>query len=294
MAAQSAPACDLERKFPDGSFIRRRQGSGKIELNFVGRGAELSDTADLRYLLTNGCRTSYAPGSLQDLLNSHLECTGAGFRRTKGPSGEDWFGGSPHAANSYGSASFNYAIIEQFYSDRKSQARGETNGLECYAATAFNLYKSLGLIRPDLDRKETELRYTTMHGQNRGALIGARHFRALRGYYDSPFTAALTLELGRALQNSDWAKLTGSDSIQFHLEHLREADLRNELQKGRTVFAAFNPAAGFAGHAFLLTGYEKNGSAELLRADESYAWQPAKRIPFVKDGYALLYALRGR
>lgn len=287
IAAPEPPQCDLRLQFEDGSALTRKQGERTVTLDFHPGSAILEDTRDLAYLMQADCVTGVERSSLRALLGSQLKCLGWNFRKLRSPAGDDWYGGNPKALNDFGSASFNYAVIEQFYSDRRAQSRGETNGLECYAATAMHMYKALGLVRPDLDRKGIELRYTTMHGPNPGnGVIPGAYYRHLRGYYDSPYTAQTAADIANILRQSDWAKLTGSRALPLEVRAVKAQDLSVKL-KSSVVFATFNARAGFAGHAFLITEL----AGETLRADESYAWQPAKRIPFVKDGYALLYTL---
>jgi len=288
LAAPDPPSCDLHLGFNDGSAIWRKKGETAVTLDFQPEKAILQDIRDLGYLMQADCGTGVERSSLRALLDSQLQCTGRNFRRLRSPDGDDWYGGNPDASNEFGSGSFNYAVIEQFYSDKKAQSRGETNGLECYAATAMHMYKSLGLVRPDLARKAIELRYTTMHGPNSGnGVIPAAYYRHLRGYYDSPYTAETAFAIANILRQTDWAKLTGSHGRPLELEALASQELSVKLRTG-VVFATFNARAGFAGHAFLIT---KIHGAE-LRADESYAWQPAKKIPFIENGYSVLYTLR--
>lgn len=64
------------------------------------------------------------------------------------------YGGNPEASNLKGSGKFNYVRI--------IQARRKF-GLECYAASVVNIYKSLGIISPTMSRLEFELTYTNLY-----------------------------------------------------------------------------------------------------------------------------------
>jgi len=44
---------------------------------------------------------------------------------------------------------------------------------------------------------------------------------------------------------------------------------------------------GFAGHAYLITFLE----GDEVRADESFAWQPAKRVKWLSGGYSSMMTL---
>ena len=64
------------------------------------------------------------------------------------------FGGNPYATNKKGSGKFNYLGFLQ---------AKHAFGLECYAASVVNIFKSLGIIEPNMGRKEFELTYTNLH-----------------------------------------------------------------------------------------------------------------------------------
>lgn len=264
--------------------------------------------------------------SLEDLLSAALEELGNDFKKIKSPNGEDWFGGNPNAQNSYNGGNFNYAVIEQLHSDDKVKgivsrwkkhpewrleldggkshidakylpyfnfSEGNIPGLECAAATAMHMYKSLGLVRPDMTRLELEETYTELHrkSQQRNGIIPAKYNNALRGMDGFSVSSQMYADWANILKESDWAKLTGAYRIQkykFKFISSREISIiLNEERK--VVLATLNKKGGFSGHIYLITNVGKDE----LRVDESFEWQPAKKVNWIKDGYSSLLVLEG-
>jgi|JI10StandDraft_1071094.scaffolds.fasta_scaffold207100_2 hypothetical protein len=265
--------------------------------------------------------------SLEDLLSVALEGLGNKFKKIKAPSGEDWFGGNPNAQNLYNSGNFNYTVIEQLHSDDEVKeivskwkkhpewklepdggkshidakylsyfnfSEGKIPGLECAAATAMHLYKSLGLVRPDMTRLELEETYTKLHRKvsQRNGVIPARYNNALRGMDGFPINSQTYADWANILKESDWAKLTGAYRIQKYKFKLIKSNvlLKKVNDKYTTVLATLNKKGGFSGHIYLITDVGK----EELRVDESFEWQPAKKVKLINDGYSSLLVLEGK
>jgi len=260
--------------------------------------------------------------SLEDLLSVALEGLGSNFKKIKSPSGEDWFGGNPNAQNLYGSGSFNYTVIEQLHSDDEVKeivskwekhpewklepdggkshidakylryfnfSEGKIPGLECAAATAMHLYKSLGLVRPDMTRIELEETYTKLHNKksNGQSVIPAKYNNALLGMKGFSISSQMYTDWANILKESDWAKLTGANRIQkYESKFISSRELyANVNDEKKVVLATLNKKGGFSGHIYLITDVGK----EELRVDESFEWQPAKKVSWVNDGYSTLF-----
>ena len=70
-------------------------------------------------------------------------------------------GGTPKATNERGSGKFEFIIMDQaLYKNSISGSLVYRYGLDCEACSAFMVYYSLGLIRPDLSRVEVQKRYS--------------------------------------------------------------------------------------------------------------------------------------
>ena len=264
--------------------------------------------------------------SLEDLLSVALIALGNKLKKIKAPSGKDWFGGNPNAQNLYNSSSFNYAVIEQLHSDDEVKeivskwkkhpewklepdggkshidakylsyfnfSEGKIPGLECAAATAMHLYKSLGLVRPDMNRMQLEETYMELHRKKlKGkGIIPAKYNNALRGMEGFSISSQTYADWANILKESDWAKLTGAYRIHKYKFKLIKSNmlLKKINDENRTVLATLNKKGGFSGHIYLITDVGK----EELRVDESFEWQPAKKVNWVKDGYSSLLVLEG-
>jgi hypothetical protein len=173
-------------------------------------------------------------------------------------------------------------------------SEGKIPGLECAAATAMHLYKSLGLVRPDMTRLELEETYTKLHRKvsQRNGVIPARYNNALRGMDGFPINSQTYADWANILKESDWAKLTGAYRIQKYKFKLIKSNvlLKKVNDKYTTVLATLNKKGGFSGHIYLITDVGK----EELRVDESFEWQPAKKVKLINDGYSSLLVLEGK
>lgn len=265
--------------------------------------------------------------SLEDFLNNALAVLGNNFKKLKSPSGEDWFGGNPNSENKYASGKFNYTVIEQLHSDDevkkvvmewkkhpewKLESDGGKShldakylpyfnfseervpGLECAAATAMHLYKSLGLVRPDMNRIRLEESYTKLHRKKlKGkGILPATNNNALRGMDGFPISSQMYADWANILKESDWAKLTGANRIQkYESKFISSNKLYAKVkEEKKVVLATLNKKGGFSGHIYLITDVGKDE----LRVDESFEWQPAKKVSWVKDGYSSLLVLEGK
>ncbi|MBL8020479.1 MAG: hypothetical protein JNM27_12490 [Leptospirales bacterium] len=318
--------CRLQVDFPDGTSIHREPKSREAILKFkTGPSSVL--VSDLLYLIEASSRQSLRAhlsesGSLQEFLDQSLRAQSLGFRNTFAPNGDDWFGGNVAASNGYASGSFNYRVVEQLHSDQKAQkamkewrahpewhvlpnalsmidpevrpqfdARfGVVRGLECHAATAMHLFKALGLVRPDMDRPALEHAYTQLHsGQIRRGVLPSGYNRTLQGYYDSAISASMIADMANILSHSSWAVITGANHKPYRVQSVTTlAGVQKLTEEKQTIYAWLSPRGGFAGHSYLIT----SAKGKDLRVDESFAWQPAKRVIWVDGGYSSLIYLK--
>jgi hypothetical protein len=157
----------------------------------------------------------------------------------------------------------------------------------------MHYYKSLGLVRPDMIRLELEESYTKLHRRvsQRNGVIPAKYNNALRGMDGFPINSQLYADWANILKESDWAKLTGAYRIQkYESKFISSNKLFAKVNKEKqVVLATLNKKGGFPGHIYLITDVGK----EELRVDESFEWQPAKKVKWIKDGYSSLLVLEG-
>ena len=154
------------------------------------------------------------------------------------------FGGNPYATNKKGSGKFNYLGFLQ---------AKHAFGLECYAASVVNIFKSLGIIEPNMGRKEFELTYTNLHlasdaPESFKKLVKKSGYRieeyfndSLRGMYDlgigqeqlSPENFA---EIAKKISNvSNYANYTGMRGKNFVAISIKKEEIETYLLAGYIV-----------------------------------------------------------
>ena len=60
-------------------------------------------------------------------------------------------------------------------------------------------------------------------------------------------------------------------------------------EERKVVLATLNKKGGFSGHIYLITNVGKDE----LRVDESFEWQPAKKVNWIKMVYSSFLVLEG-
>lgn len=228
--------------FKNGSYIKRDKSLNKLKFHFSdGKFFLLDDDQDFRHLLEKSnehnidCPQKWCfneGDGLSVFLDKNLKNYYSYYKKIY------MSGGNPRAKNSYGSGQFNYQLINQTQSEgyaieaeriwkeqgkkdvndlphkaQKHWAGGSVRGMECQGSALTHQMKSLGIIRPDLNREEFEERHTNLHptGDKKqgNTKIPTKYNSGLR-FRKPVFTQDEILEIAGILKNSDWGKLTGT------------------------------------------------------------------------------------
>lgn len=187
------------------------------------------------------------------------------------------FDGGATATNERNGDAFSYATIQQVLaSDDPSQ-----RGIECLASAAVHLWKSMGLIPPELDRREFEDRYTSIHGGRGGLRLGREFDKSLRGFpssnpADRRVDATATAEFANHLRADDWAKLTGAARGRYFVRALADTDalLEHFARGGAGVRTSWDDN----GHYFVISGARVEHGQLLLNVDDSLRRAPVKSV----------------
>lgn len=185
---------------------------------------------------------------------------------------EGRFDGGGAAVSERGSRAFTFATIQQVLVSPDPSARG----LECLASAAVHLWKSMGLVPPELTREEFEHRFTSIHGERGGTRLGPEFNKTLRGgRSDVRLDAAATADFANALRADDWAKLTGASNGRYFVRALPnvEAVVKHFAQGGAGVRTTW--ADG--GHYFVLSGAREIEGQLFVNEDDSLRGAPATR-----------------
>jgi len=182
--------------------------------------------------------------------------------------------GGALARNTRGGNTFDYATMQQvLVSEDPSQV-----GLECLAAADFHLYKSMGLIPPELSRTEVEHRYTSIHGDSQPGAPRLPHElnKSLRGIPGGKaFTPREAVAFANALRADDWAKLTGADRGTYSLKSLPTIGaVANHFERGG---AAVHTGWANGGHHFVLSMVAAKGDDIRVNEDDSLRLSPLLR-----------------
>jgi hypothetical protein len=297
---------DLVIKFKDGSYIKRAKNKKEIILQFAsGYNTILENNFDFSHLLlkskesNKNCLTNYCSDkndSLEEFLNFNLMNYYFNFKSLP------MFGGNPRAKNSYSSSQFNYQLINQTQSEGyaiealkiwkklknknlkelpfKAQKHWDNlgvRGMECQGASFSHQLKSLGLIRPDFNREEIEERYTELHSTSNNlskARIPSKFNKVLR-FKKTNFSKNDIIEIIRILQNTDWAKLTGSIQKKFILRELKSSTNNESIEELKKIIEAgwiINSKQVAFSHNVCIKDYSKG----IILTDDSYAMQNKK------------------
>lgn len=175
--------------------------------------------------------------------------------------------------NTRGENTFFYSRVDQVLVTDDTTQRG----FECVAAADFNMYKSMGLVPPDLNRQEVEHRYTSIHGDAKGATVrvGQEFNSALRGIPSSkPFTSAEVVKFANALRADDWAKLSGASSGTYQYKALPTigAVVSHFAEGGGAVHASWADR----GHHFVISQARPvaDGDVQVSQDDSLFTKQP--------------------
>ena len=184
------------------------------------------------------------------------------------------FDGGALAEDTRGSNTFTFATMQQvLVSPDPSQV-----GLECLATADFHLYKSMGLIPPELSREEVEHRYTSIHGDSKpGTPRLSRDFdKSLRGIPGGkPFSPREVVAFANALRADDWAKLTGAARGSYVLKPLPTIGaVANHFARGG---AAVHAGWANGGHHFVLSMVTVKDGVVRVNEDDSLRLAPKRR-----------------
>jgi hypothetical protein len=193
------------------------------------------------------------------------------------------YGGNPRATNIKGSGKFNYFGITQAYPNF---------GFECRAASVVNIYKSLGLIAPNMDRASFEKEFTNIYmdpdnknsvrkpAANKFFSIPYVYTMSMRGYKEEDFRQGqkvLTSDLYVHYANeiakvSNYATVTGMQNKIFKKKTFKDYfDLETHLKEGWTAWLAVSDPAYRYGH--YITGNallkESNNLTKWINSDDS-------------------------
>lgn len=195
------------------------------------------------------------------------------------------FDGGGAALNERGGQAFTFATIQQVLVSSDPTQRG----LECLASAAVHLWKSMGLVPPELTREEFEHRFTSIHGDRGGAArLGPEFNRTLRGgRSEVRLDAAATAAFANTLRGDDWAKLTGASQGRYFVRSLPGIDavVRHFEQGGAGVRTSW--ADG--GHYFVLSGAREKDGVIFVNEDDSLRSSPATRRSEGEEPYSTPY-----
>jgi|GEM_PF-3914112 hypothetical protein len=252
--------------------VIRRNADGSISLD----GLTLNDAhGDLARILDARPANYGAHTSVEQLLNESVHYYYANLR----------YDGGGAAPNVRGLDRFTYATIQQVLVSPDPSQRG----IECLAAAAVHLYKSMGLVPPGLSREEFEHRYTSIHGDV-GATprLGHEFDKTLRGIpSERRLDASATAAFANQLRHDDWAKLTGAARGPYVVKELKNVDavVSHFAQGGAGVRTTW--ADG--GHYFVLTGARREAGEVVVNQDDSLRTSPARRKSPEQEPYATPY-----
>ncbi len=201
-------------------------------------------------------------GSLKDFLEKNVNTYYSGF------AGQ---GGSEGAKNQIGQGDFNYAQTIQYKSEKKQweDMHGEgtfkpKKGWECRGSAAINMYKSLGLVSPEITREEFERRYSNLHDNAtdpdyqmpRGYSEALRYASKQKGL--PAMTPEAFAKIANGLVESDWAKLTGMGNKHFIPRNVTVDTLNSTINvQHRPVHATLRESNGTIGHWVTATRYDQ-------------------------------------
>lgn len=184
------------------------------------------------------------------------------------------FDGGAEPKNTRGQNTFAYATMQQvLVSDDPTQ-----RGLECLGSADFHLYKSMGLIPPELSREEVERRYTSIHGASTHPTprLGPEFDLALRGIPSAKgFGPRDATEFANALRADDWAKLTLASHGTYAYQSLPSIGaVAAHLGRGGS---AVHAAWADGGHHFVLSGASALSGHMSVNQDDSLRSEPPRR-----------------
>ncbi len=205
-------------------------------------------------------------------------------------------GGAPK--NARGQNTFAYATMQQVLVSEDPSQRG----FECLASADFHLYKSMGLIPPELSRSEVERRYTSIHGDasQQTPRLGHSFDLALRGI-PSPngFGPRQAAQFANALRADDWAKLTGASTGTYTYQALPNISAVSQhlAQGGAAVHAGWADH----GHHFVVSAVSDGQGQLTVNQDDSLrdAAQPRpgggqwpNRVPYDPTVHTQFWAIK--
>lgn len=179
------------------------------------------------------------------------------------------FGGNPLASNKKASGTFNYLGFLQ---------AKHAFGLECHSASAVNIFKSLGVIRPDLTRLNFELTYTNLHltsdaPEDFKALVKKSEYRIPSHFNDSlrgmvnlgkgqkKLTKDDFADIAKSISEvSDYSIKTGMRGKDFIALDIKSNEIGNYLKKGYVVRVFTNKEGHYVVVTALKTVKDKNGN----------------------------------
>lgn len=282
----------------------------------------LKDIADFKRLLAGAGNDGDGGTTLIDNasdVDELLEKAVSGYYENKIPPEGNKRGGLKTASNKRGSGSFNYDIIQQTLSDKNAnelkdwldepgnypskmpkglpehlkalynegridKKTGFLKGIECAASATMLMYKSFGLIPPDLNRYEIEKSYTGIV-QNSDIVYTGLEKSVLP---DNKSTSdklrmkvpGVNKETAQSwandyFKNSDWAKLTGMNKKNFFSDNLSADETKEYLKNNKGPVRATVVAGQYPNHFVTLTGVRANN--DRVEYDETL-YQPEKKI----------------
>jgi hypothetical protein len=258
----------------DGSLIKNREDGGISIIDKNGKETKLQGHSDFQRLLDGAGKAKDENGQLfdsygyvdhakgtDDFLGKNVSAYYSTMQRDI-PRGDGYSGieggGNQNAKNIRGGGRFNYQRHGQtllgappdtkYYGyayNKNGQLVFSPRGLECEGATAFHVFKSLGLVPPDLSRDELAELYThiyskgTMMGEGReienqvAGAIPSMYNNALRGRAGNPRLGPEQIVdlANNYLRNSDWAKLTGMNNTEFSYSY-NSSTISSKLNEG--------------------------------------------------------------
>ncbi len=307
---------NIQFQFQNGSYIKKEKNNKRILLFFHdSKKFYLRNNLDIKHLLEKSnennlfCKLDFCLDkneSLESFLEFNLKNYYSNFKS---------LGGNKNAKNLFSYGQFYYQLINQVQSEnyaikaveiwKKTKNKKElpekakkywdensVRGLECHAASLIHQLKSLGLIRPDLNREEVEERYTELHflKEKDEAKIPKKLNHVLR-FRKFSFSEKDILEITKILQNTDWAILTGMNQKKIQLialKHLNQNNYFSELQKILDEGFVISVKQVSFSHNVILKELN-NGKAVL---DDSYAMQFKEDQKFKLENYFKFWYLR--